>query len=131
MIMSEEFWEDFRALQDACYLSAEARGFHDQDAMPGDGAELAEISQRLMLIVSEVSEAMEELREDGDPRRVYYRTSDVPEDDKELGFRSELADVVIRVLDLAGALGLDLAEALENKMQYNSTRPVMHGGKHF
>jgi NTP pyrophosphatase (non-canonical NTP hydrolase) len=34
----------------------------------------------------------------------------------------ELADAVIRILDLCGALELDLAGAMREKMQYNSTR---------
>ena len=48
----------------------------------------------------------------------------------------ELADVVIRVADLAGALGLDLGGAIAEKMSYNAVRldhkPEAHlapGGK--
>jgi hypothetical protein len=35
----------------------------------------------------------------------------------------ELADAVIRIADLAGALGLDLAGALIDKLAYNAKRP--------
>jgi len=42
---------------------------------------------------------------------------------------SELADIVIRVYDLAGALGIDLDAAIEVKHQYNVGRPYRHGGK--
>lgn len=48
---------------------------------------------------------------------------------KPEGFASELADVLIRVFDLAGALGIDLEDAVQSKMAYNKTRPHRHGGK--
>ena len=34
----------------------------------------------------------------------------------------ELADAVIRILDLSGKLDLDLMGAIKEKMEYNSTR---------
>jgi len=49
-----------------------------------------------------------------------------------------LADVVIRVFDLAGAMGLDLGGAVAEKLTYNSTRAdhrpenrALEGGKRF
>ncbi len=35
----------------------------------------------------------------------------------------ELADAVIRIADLAGALGLDLGGAIAEKLEYNRNRP--------
>jgi NTP pyrophosphatase (non-canonical NTP hydrolase) len=35
----------------------------------------------------------------------------------------ELADAVIRIADLAGALGLDLGGAIAEKMAFNAVRP--------
>lgn len=67
-------------------------------------------STRLMLIVSEVSEALEALRKG----------------DKE-NFKEELADVVIRVCDLAGGLNIDLQEEIINKVIKNISRPYKHG----
>ena len=41
----------------------------------------------------------------------------------------ELADIVIRVLDAAARLGVDLGRAVAIKHSYNGTRPYRHGGK--
>lgn len=41
----------------------------------------------------------------------------------------ELADVIIRALDDARALKVDIVEALVVKHLYNTTRPIRHGGK--
>lgn len=66
-----------------------------------------------MLIVSEIAEAKE-----GHRKNLF---------DGHLPHRSiievELADAVIRIADLAGAMGLDLAEAIIEKMEFNAIRP--------
>jgi NTP pyrophosphatase (non-canonical NTP hydrolase) len=50
----------------------------------------------------------------------------------------ELADAVIRICDLAGAFGMDLGGAIEEKMAFNAIRPdhkienrVLEGGKSY
>ena len=43
------------------------------------------------------------------------------------GVAVELADLVIRVADLCGFYGIDLEAVIRMKMEYNSTRPKMHG----
>lgn len=66
----------------------------------------------LMLIVSEVSEAMEgerkKLKDDKLPHRPMAEV--------------ELADALIRIFDYAGAHGYDLAGAMAEKMAYNVQR---------
>jgi hypothetical protein len=52
------------------------------------------------------------------------RTIDKPE-----GIPSELADIVIRVMDICGYYGIDLEAAITEKMEYNRNRPIRHGGK--
>lgn len=42
-------------------------------------------------------------------------------------FREELADTVIRVLDLTEALGIDIEDEIDKKMQRNEERPYRHG----
>lgn len=41
----------------------------------------------------------------------------------------ELADILIRVLDTARTLGIDIGRAVRIKDAYNQTRPFRHGGK--
>ncbi len=70
-------------------------------------------SNKLMLIVSEVAEAMEgdrkSLMDDKLPHRPMREV--------------ELADAVIRIFDLAGAFGLDISGALVDKLNFNQVRP--------
>lgn len=85
------------------------------------------IAEKLALIHSEVSEALEEVRN-------AQSTTDLTvislgEGNKPEGFAVELADVLIRLLDLAAALNIDLADVVEVKMRYNDSRPYKHGGK--
>jgi NTP pyrophosphatase (non-canonical NTP hydrolase) len=41
----------------------------------------------------------------------------------------ELADIIIRAMDTAVTLGIDIGEAIAGKDAYNQTRPYKHGGK--
>lgn len=70
------------------------------------------VPAKLCLIHSEVSEAME-----GDRKNLM---DDHLPDRKMV--EVELADAVIRIFDLAGAMGLDLGGAMEDKMNYNAKR---------
>lgn len=81
------------------------------------------IPEVLALIHSEVSEALEEYR-NGNALHTYYR-----EDGKPEGMPIELADIVIRVLDLCEYLGIDIEHAMNLKHNYNINRPYRHGGK--
>lgn len=71
------------------------------------------VSNKLMLIVSEIAEAMEADRKNLMDEKLPHRK----------GLEVELADAVIRIGDLAGALGLDLGGAIKEKMEYNAVRP--------
>ena len=70
------------------------------------------VGELLCLVHSEISEAMEGHRklmmDDHLPTRTMLEV--------------ELADAVIRILDLAGGLGLDIGGAIAEKLQYNGTR---------
>jgi len=66
----------------------------------------------LALIHSEVSEALEAYR-----------------DEKPLD--EELADVIIRVLDLSDRLGVDIGKTVREKVEKNKLRGFRHGRKRF
>lgn len=68
--------------------------------------------EMLMLIVSEISEAMEGERKNlMDDKLPHRKMAEV-----------ELADAVIRIMDYAGMAEYDLAGAIIEKLEYNSKR---------
>lgn len=84
--------------------------------------------EMLMLMVSELSEAMEGLRKDKMDDHLPYRKME----------EVELADCVIRIFDYAHAHGYDLGGAMADKLIYNQQRPdhkpenrKLLGGKKF
>ena len=132
------FGETFREMQKRAHATSIAKGWWDGEE-PGS---LDSIPAKLCLIHSEVSEALEAYRERVGlhllDRRYQkgktgltgeFRKGGTGKPNKPLGFRSELADIVIRVMDLAERHGIDLQKDIEEKMLYNATRKYRHGGK--
>lgn len=74
--------------------------------------ETTEVLSKLMLVVTEVSEAAEAVRH-GDFGN----------------FREELADAVIRILDLAESMRFALDSEINKKCDINEKREYLHGGK--
>lgn len=71
------------------------------------------VAQKLCLSHSELSEAMEGHRKGMMDDKLPHRPM----------IEVELADAMIRIADLAGALGLDLGGAIAEKMAFNAQRP--------
>jgi NTP pyrophosphatase (non-canonical NTP hydrolase) len=120
-------------VRDKAFDYAKKQGFHKK----------INIGEKLMLIVSELSEAMEADRNGKyciDPvlmngnKLVGYD----PEKVKVLAYNQavkgtveeEIADAIIRICDLAGILKIDLDWHVRAKMAYNETRPYKHGKKY-
>ena len=103
-----------QALQGVCHGNAsEAGWWHDLDTGEALINRPHIIGEKIALIHSEVSEAMEghrkNLMDDKLPHRKMVEV--------------ELADAIIRIADLAGAMNLDLAGAIQEKLEFNKERP--------
>lgn len=84
------------------YTPESLESIYQRDAMLG----------KLMLVVSELSEAAEAVRKNS-----------------LIAFKEELADAFIRLLDIVGALNIDIEVEIREKMYKNEKRPYRHGKK--
>ncbi len=113
-----------RDMQFVCHILAKKSGWWNNT----DIADKNVIGTKLCLIHSEISEALEGVRKDLMDSHLPHRYS----------MEVELADAVIRILDLAGVLGMDIAGAMIEKLAYNQQRAdhklenrAADGGKKF
>ncbi len=83
------------------------------EAREGTRLGKAIVAEKLCLVHSEVSEAMEGARKNLQDDKLPHRKM----------IEVELADAVIRILDLCGALELELGEAIKEKLEFNKHRP--------
>jgi hypothetical protein len=88
-------------------------------------SEPTNLPERLCLVHSEISEALEEYRNGFAPASCTFEGPSR----KPVGFGIELADAVIRILDICHHYGISMETCLAMKHEYNKTRPYRHGGK--
>lgn len=119
------FNEALDRLASDIYEINERKGFWDEPY--SDDNELT-VPAKLALIVDEVSEALQVHRDtydDADEDPVSGMTP-MQEDD----FAEELADILIRTLDLAAAYDLDIGDAVVYKIDKNRNRPHKHNKRY-
>lgn len=117
------------ALQQVCHqLSKQSGWWNEKDGTPIDPFNKYVFGTKVALIHSEISESMEGGRKEVPDDHLPHRRKD----------EVELADAVIRIFDLAGARGMDLASAIIEKLAYNQQRAdhkpearALAGGKTF
>jgi NTP pyrophosphatase (non-canonical NTP hydrolase) len=151
-----EWFNALNDLRDMAGRNSQEHGFWDRggkiaqdilDDVPyAEDAEREYLSTRLMLIVGEVAEAHEEIRKGLAVNHEYvsYPPSLVAEIGPEAaaerfareglipkpeGVPSELADILIRVLDFCAEQKIDIGSVVRHKMEFNATRPRLHGKK--
>ena len=106
---NKAFINMFEAVQKDVHANAVAHGWWEEPRE--DGTLIA-------LIMSEAAEALEALRKGNGPDEHCPQFS---------GAEVELADVIIRIMDMAEARGWNIAGAIVAKHEYNKTRPYKHG----
>lgn len=113
MSNASEFVRLFNEMAGLIHATAVEKGWWDTERNDGEC---------IALMHSELSEALEAIRHGNPP------------DDKISEFNgaeAELADCIIRIMDMAPARGWRIAEAIVAKMEYNAGRAYKHGGKAF
>ena len=120
-------------LRDKIYKNAKDKGFWDQER---------NIGEALMLIVTELAEGLETHRAMGTVKPVDNMIKKAMDEmhDEEFkehfalmvkdSFQDEMADTIIRILDLCGGLDIDIDWHIKAKMRYNATRARLHGKKY-
>lgn len=117
-------------LKTLVFKNALEKGFHDRWINNQDNSIEAKnemISAKLMLIVSELGEALEALRKGNLTKNINNFTNF--ETEIKDTFEDEIADTIIRLLDLCGLLQIDIEKHIIAKMEYNKTRERLHGKK--
>lgn len=117
-------------------LNQSAEIIHSNNKEKGFYNEKPHVGVLLMLVVSELGEAMEAHRKgrftdlcEPDLKEVPPTITDFEVRIKDT-FEDEIADAVIRLLDLSAFLGIDLEWHINAKVNYNKARPFLHGKKY-
>ena len=122
-------------------LNEISKQVYEANKLKGFDVKNENIGQTLCLIHSEISEALEAIRKDkhANLSRMNFILGDKAVKSEEEHFKSkfemhikdtfedEIADTFIRLMDLVGALEIDIDKHIELKRRFNSLRDYKHG----
>ena len=127
-------------------LNELSKQIYEGNKLRGFDVSKENIGQTLMLVVSELSEALEADRKAKYANLEVFENcmsaDDINEEDMDLyifqsfqetikdTFQDEIADSFIRLFDLCGGLGIDIEKHIDLKLRYNSTRTFKHGKRY-
>ena len=104
-------------------LNEWAKAIHENAVSKGWWEDDRPLPEVLMLIISELAEALEADR--AGEGNLYEAENGKPE-----GVYVEVADALIRILDWYGSQKVDVEEIVRMKHEYNKTRPYKHGKRY-
>jgi NTP pyrophosphatase (non-canonical NTP hydrolase) len=133
-------------------LNELSKNIYEGNKLRGFDVSKENIGQTLMLVVSELAEALEADRKDKRgmlkvfERDLGYAQLSILDFEKENEnfdwlknrfettvkdtFEDEIADSIIRLLDLCGGFEIDIEKHIECKLKYNSAREYRHSKKY-
>lgn len=125
-------------------LKETAIQIHENNKAKGFWDKKRNVGEMLMLVNSELCEALEADRENKYANRKGFEVDQENWNDEndpvrykmdfersiKNSFEDEIADAMIRLMDISVGLGIDLEWHIAAKMKYNSMRPHMHGKKY-
>lgn len=137
------FWKSFEDVLHKMKIARDVHGDRYFDDEEREAVIEAFMSQKIMLIVSEISEALESLRKQDRadfPKFISSIAGLNPDNEDDVlmfkkqfegqvkdSFEDEMADTIIRIFDLCGKFGIDIENHILYKQKYNETREKKHG----
>ena len=119
-------------------LNEISKQVYEANKLKGFDVKKENLGQTLCLIHSEISEALEAIRKNRYAKLDFFEIDDKKFSDivsfesnfktciKD-SFEDEIADTFIRLMDLVGALEIDIDKHIELKRRFNSLREYKHG----
>lgn len=127
-------------------LNELSKQIYEGNKLRGFDVSKENIGQTLMLVVSELAEALEADRKAKYANLEVFENcmaaDDINEGDMDLyikqsfqetikdTFQDEIADSLIRLFDLCGGLQIDIEKHIKYKLEYNSKREFKHGKRY-